>query len=160
MIYWYHMICSSCDGLTSKTTKVTLFQIFRHAHVKIQVIQVIQVKMQDVEGSAELGDITRFLNIIIIMVFIILSFYNFGLTPYKQTELVDIKRLSNHFWRYQRRFWIFLLHYKISFNYFDIRFFPSEANEIFSSEPTDFFPKEGDKGSELVRWKHLYLYLL
>ena len=91
------MICSSCDGLTSKTTKVTLFQIFRHAHVKIQVIQVIQVKMQDVEGSAELGDITRFLNIIIIMVFIILSFYNFGLTPYKQTELVDIKRLSNPF---------------------------------------------------------------
>ena len=92
------MICSSCDGLTSKTTKVTLFQIFRHAHVKIQVIQVIQVKMQDVEGSAELGDITRFLNIIIdIMVCIILLFYKFGPTPYKQTELVDIKRLSNHF---------------------------------------------------------------
>ena len=71
------MICSSCDGLTSKTTSVTLFQIFRHAHVKIhvkiQVIEVIQVKMQDVEGSAELGDITRFLNIIIIMVL----FYSF-----------------------------------------------------------------------------------
>ena len=47
--------------------------------MKIQAIEVIQVKMQDVEGSAELGDITRFLNIIIIMVFIILLFYNFGL---------------------------------------------------------------------------------
>ena len=77
------MICSSCDGLTSKTTKVTLFQIFRHAHVKIQVkiqvIEVIQVKMQDVEGSADLGDITRFLNIIIMVVFFVLFFYDFGL---------------------------------------------------------------------------------
>ena len=77
------MICSSCDGLTSKTTKVTFFQIFRHAHVKIQVkiqvIEVIQVKMQDVEGSADLGDITRFLNIIIMVVFFVLFFYDFGL---------------------------------------------------------------------------------
>ena len=28
-----------------------------------------------------------------------------------------------------------------------------KGKEIFSSEPTDFFPKEGDKGSELVRAK-------
>ena len=28
-----------------------------------------------------------------------------------------------------------------------------KGKEIFSSEPTDFFPKEGDKGSELVREK-------
>ena len=34
-----------------------------------------------------------------------------------------------------------------------------KGKEIFSSEPTDFFPKEGDKGSELVRGKTLLSFL-
>ena len=71
------------------------------------------MKMQDVEGSAELGDITRFLNIIIIMVFMILLFYNIGLTQYKQTGkgcptiFEDIQGVFGFFTALQNKFQLF-----------------------------------------------------